>query len=422
MARTPSMSVAEAETILGPRGQLTCNQDNKHTVRKWLTAMGVSGAFAAGMSLRDLEFAYNDTTDKALGVVRNHAAKATINEAAEDDANEYNAARNELPLATPAVHNGNGHGANGGQASLALIRDILLTGYEPKATVDEATVRAIVHDALANITPQKTVIEVKHGDKVNQIAGRVHPIFERVLRLSVEASRRKKLGVLLVGPAGCGKTHLCEQVAKALGDEYAAIHGSAGASESALTGWLLPSDGGKFEYVPAPFVSGYERGNTTFCLDEIDAFDANMLLVANGAIANGHMHIAHRRDNPVVTRGDGFKIIATANTFGTGANPMYSGRNALDAATLDRFIVIEIDYDTELEREIGLANGLTEEQCVAIWSLRDRVRANNLRRSVSTRAFEKVAIMLAAGDTFDAAMATLVVGWTNDEKSKAGVR
>ena len=146
-----------------------------------------------------------------------------------------------------------------------------------------------------------------------------------------------------------------------------------------------------------------------------------MLLVANGAIANGHMHIAHRRGNPVVARGDGFKIIATANTFGTGANPMYSGRNALDAATLDRFIVIEIDYDTELEREIGLANGLTEEQCVAIWSLRDRVRANNLRRSVSTRAFEKVAIMLAAGDTFEAAMATLVVGWSNDEKSKAGV-
>lgn len=416
MARTPSMTVDEAVTAIGvSRGYLSCNADNKHAVRKWLTANGVSGAFAATMSLRDLEFAYNDTSDKALGVVRTHAARAAIENAPDDVA--------ELPIAAApvaAVHNGNGH-ANGDQ--LAMVRDILLQGYQPKAAIDEDAVKRIVCDALANITlPKATVIEVKHGQNVNKIEGRVHPIFERVLKLSVEASKRKKLGVLLVGPAGCGKTHLCEQVAKALGDDYAAIHGSAGASESALTGWLLPSDGGKFEYIPAPFVSGYERGNTTFCLDEIDAFDANMLLVANGAIANGHMHIAHRRDNPVVARGEGFKIIATANTFGTGANPMYSGRNALDAATLDRFIVIEIDYDTELEREIGLANGLTEAQCVAIWSLRDRVRANNLRRSVSTRAFEKVAIMLAAGDTFEAAMATLVVGWTNDEKQKAGVR
>lgn len=414
MARTPSMSIMDAETELGPRGLLHITPDNKYTVRKWLTANGVSGAFAAGMSLRDLEFAYNDTTDKALGVVRAHAARAAIVDTPEDAP--------QLPVTPREPVKSNGHGPNGGQASIELIRDILLTGYKPEATVDEATVRAIVADMLADIVPPKTVIEIQNGNPpAVQITGRVHPLFERVLKLSVEASRRKKLGILLVGPAGCGKTHLCEQVAKALGDNYAAIHGSAGASESALTGWLLPSDGGKFEYIPAPFVTGYEQGNTTFCLDEIDAFDANMLLVANGAIANGHMHIAHRRDNPVVTRGDGFKIIATANTFGTGANPMYAGRNALDAATLDRFIVIEIDYDRELESDIAAANGMTEAQRDAIWTLRDKVRNAGLRRAVSTRAFEKCAIMLAAGDSWQRAMATLVVGWTNDEKSKAGI-
>lgn len=419
MARTPSMSVSETEALLGARGTLQVTSDNKLTVRKWLTANGVPGMFAACLSRSDLQQAYNDKSDAALDVIKRHAAKAAEEEGANEDAAP------QLAIATPQASNGhaNGaHGPNGGQASLALIRDILLTGYEPKATVDENTVRKIVADALANITPQKTVIEVKHGDAAPVTLGdHVHPLFERVLKLSVEASRRKKLGVLLVGPAGCGKTHLCEQVAKALGDNYAAIHGSAGASESALTGWLLPSDGGKFEYVPAPFVTGYEQGKTTFCLDEIDAFDANMLLVANGAIANGHMHIAHRRDNPVVTRGDGFKIIATANTFGTGANPMYAGRNALDAATLDRFIVVEIDYDRELESNIAAANGMTETQRDEIWRLRDKVRNAGLRRAVSTRAFEKCAIMLAAGDTWQRSMETLVVGWTNDEKSKAGI-
>ena len=91
--------------------------------------------------------------------------------------------------------------------------------------------------------------------------------------------------------------------------------------ELALTGWLLPSDGGKFEYVPSRFVELYEKGESLFCFDEYDAFDPNMMMVANGALSNGHLHIAHRREMPSTKRGNNVRMMATANTYGTGANP-----------------------------------------------------------------------------------------------------
>jgi len=44
-----------------------------------------------------------------------------------------------------------------------------------------------------------------------------------------------------------------------------------------------------------------------------------------------------------------FVFICAANTYGKGADRRYVGRNALDAATLDRFIVIDFNYDEALE-------------------------------------------------------------------------
>lgn len=311
----------------------------------------------------------------------------------------------------------------------------------PSSGIDEDRVREIVHDAIEHHIPipppqpfgavineaavvelikkhaSSRVIEVRQPDhKPVKIAGRQHPVFERVLRLT-----RQGLNILLVGPAGCGKTYMAEQIAKALDLDYGAIHGTAGASESALTGWLLPSTGGKFEYTPAPFVQLFEDGDSLFLFDEMDAFDPNMLLVVNGALANDALHIAHRRGKPVVKKGKGAHIMATANTYGTGANPMYAGRSALDNATLDRFTVVTVDYDEGLERDIASSGGLTDMEMRDIWQLRRRVREAQLRRVVSTRAFQKACNMKRAGDDWKTVVSTLVEGWSRDEKTKAGI-
>lgn len=262
------------------------------------------------------------------------------------------------------------------------------------------------------------ILELRRPEtKPVKLAEYTHPIFERVLRLTNQSAN-----ILLVGPAGCGKTHIGEQLARILKLDFGAIHGTAGASESALTGWLLPGKGGSFEYTPAPFVQLFEDGDSLFLFDEMDAFDPNMLLIVNGALANGHLHIAHRRGKPLVKKGKNVHILATANTYGTGANPMYAGRSSLDNATLDRFIVITVDYDEALERKLGLEAGLTELEMNEIWQLRKRVREAQLRRVISTRAFQKAGVMKAANDPWRVVMSTLTEGWTRDERTKVGVQ
>ena len=74
-----------------------------------------------------------------------------------------------------------------------------------------------------------------------------------------------------------------------------------------------------------------------FLFDEIDAADANVLLVVNSALANGRMSVPSRHDQPVAKKHSEFVCIAAANTFGRGADRVYVGRNELDEATLDRF-------------------------------------------------------------------------------------
>jgi MoxR-like ATPase len=281
-------------------------------------------------------------------------------------------------------------------------------------SVNEDKVRAIVAEALSGVKPREIIVQGEvHAVR---IAERTNVVFERVVKLAA-----KNRNIMLVGPAGCGKTTLAQQVAKALNRRFGMIQGSAGASEAQLIGRLLPSDGGAFEYRPSPFVELYEGGEAVFLLDEFDAFDANMLLTANAATANGSFTIDIRQGNTTVTKGQNVCIIATANTFGTGADPVYSGRNALDGATLDRFKIIEMNYDRDMEMEIGTAAGIGKSQMADFFALRDRVAKAGLLRIVGTRTLFRIIDDMETGMSFDAAMKDVAVGWAADERQRAGL-
>ncbi len=62
MARTPSMTVAEAEAAIGARGKIVVTAENRGLVRKWFVAQGLPALFVGGLSMRELALAYNDTT------------------------------------------------------------------------------------------------------------------------------------------------------------------------------------------------------------------------------------------------------------------------------------------------------------------------------------------------------------------------
>ncbi|TFH48660.1 MAG: AAA family ATPase [Lysobacterales bacterium] len=303
-----------------------------------------------------------------------------------------------------------------------------LRGLNIKAGIDEDAVRAIVRGELKDQRP----IEVHvNGVKAGTVKSRTHPMFEKALRLAGAG-----VNVLLVGPAGCGKSYMAKQIADALSRAYGTLHCSAGVSESQVTGWLLPvGEGGKFSFVPSQFAALYLAGDAVFLIDEIDAADPNMLTVLNGALANGALHIPQCAEKPEWKRGENVALMAAANTYGTGADASYVGRNQLDAATLDRFYVVQMDYDSALEADIGgieykpgaawsAAPDATAQELreLAAWvlELRERVATSKIRRIISTRTIQKAIAARIAGIPAAEVKADAMAGWTRDELSKVG--
>ena len=125
-------------------------------------------------------------------------------------------------------------------------------------------------------------------------------------------------------------------------------------------------------------------------MDEIDAGNANVLTIINAALANGSYRFPNTEK---VEKHKDFVMFAAANTFGRGADRLYVGRNQLDAATLDRFGVVEFNYDETLERYLA-GNDLWVDRVQRV-----RKKAFELRERVviSPRASITGALMLANG-------------------------
>ena len=232
---------------------------------------------------------------------------------------------------------------------------------------------------------KRAPIVIKDGAKVRKIKGVLPPEFKKMVELAAA-----RIPIMLVGPAGCGKTYLAEKVAEALGLDYSDQSCSEGMSESVFNGLLLPiGKGGEFKHVSTPYMDRYEQGGLML-LDEIDAGDPNLFTYINKSIANSSYTVPQRWSNPVVKKHKDFVLIAAANTYGHGADAMYVGRNQLDAATLDRFKVgmIAVDYCREVEETLA-----PRPVCEWAWSIRGRIRENKLRRVLSTRVIKDLGAM-----------------------------
>ena len=296
---------------------------------------------------------------------------------------------------------------------LQALNDALRKLLSP--TVDEATVRQIVMAEVKKAMDDSPVVRievVRPDGSAHKVEGHVRAELKKILTRATIG-----INILLVGPAGSGKTHLAHQVAEALGRPFASISCTAGMSESSLQGWLIPGDGGSFQYLTSDFVRMYEEGGV-FLFDEIDAADSNTLLFVNQALANGSFFLPIRKGSSVVKRHPDFVCMAAANTFGTGANQSYAGRERLDESTLDRFRagVVSLDYDQTFERKTVAPDLLAWG-----WAIRKRISEARLRRVMSTRFLLDATKLLKAGETVEEIKSTFFEGWSSDEIKKVEV-
>ena len=286
------------------------------------------------------------------------------------------------------------------------------------------------------------VIEIREkGKKPRKIEDIFHQCFPDICTL-IDAKEE----IFLYGPTGCGKSHTLGQAANAMKLDFAFTSFSAGTSEGTLVGKQLPmvdekamvatynrlvkqkitpasaatlaaAIGSGFNYLISEYVRVYENGGL-FLLDEIDAADANVLLVINASLANGKMAVPNRPDQPYAYRHKDFVAAAAANTIGLGADRMYSGRSRLDDSSMDRFRIgiIQMDYDADVERQLCPDEAI----CDRLWKIRHNIRTARLERCVSTRFFGKCYKMTSEfGWPVERCLTSLFCGWKDSEIAKA---
>ncbi|WP_425572293.1 hypothetical protein, partial [Pseudonocardia eucalypti] len=132
--------------------------------------------------------------------------------------------------------------------------------------------------------------------------------------------------------------------------------------------------------------------------DEIDCGHPGLLAELNQALALGICAFA----DGMVTAHPQFRLVATANTYGAGGDRRYVGRQALDAATLDRFTLLDVPVDERLEHRLALAHAPSQQDAVVqllatVRRLRATAEEKNLPVMFSPRASIEGAKLLEAG-------------------------
>lgn len=290
--------------------------------------------------------------------------------------------------------------------------DIFLEGLN---TTVENRISSVADSVIVNLTKeldeklerleQNRVIHIHHKDGVREVEGTTHETFPTFLKAVMT-----HIPVMLVGPAGTGKTYAALQAANALGVPFYAISVGAQTSKSDIGGYMNAVGG----YVRTQFREAYENGGL-FLMDEIDAGNSNVLIFINAALSSSECAFP----DSMIKKHENFFFVATGNTYGLGANRQYVGRNQIDAATLDRFITIDWPIDTNLERSLVSHLSFGTKWLKVVEAVRSVVNSAEYRIVISPRATIKGALLLENELPFDTVVESVLLSQASkDQREK----
>ena len=297
----------------------------------------------------------------------------------------------------------------------------------PQESIDKIEHMARVLELPATVSPKKLHAQaVKAVEVANQYRDQHRLWLKGLAHFEVQESAGVvkedwhdrlatdvKLGrtIAVRGPAGNGKSTGVRNTLNQMGYNIYHLDCTDSTTAEQLVGGLYPEGDGKgginMIFRDGIFTKAFKDPKAAIQLDEFDALDPRVVMTLQSALhrASGdHKRKVHSPDIDggfVEAVGD-CPIVVTMNTWGNGATREYVGRNAMDAASMDRFdSVLDTGYNKEVEKLVS--SGFNEN--TAKWvvkkanEVRKKAEDKNLKIVFSTRrciaiaeAVEKLAL------------------------------
>lgn len=229
-----------------------------------------------------------------------------------------------------------------------------------------------IHAKLRTNRIQKSGANVKVSSSIES-ALEEDNLTEHFLTPKIVSLLTARQNVWLVGPAGSGKSYVAEEAARILNLPYHCPPIGRETTNAQLFGYFNAAG----QYVRTPVREALENGGVLH-LEEIDFASPAVGTALNALLSNRTVGFP----DATIPRHPNCVIIASANTYGTGANASYIGSQGLNAATLDRFIFIHFQYDEKLERRIATNKQWT----LHVQSMRRRAQELQVKHVISPRA------------------------------------
>lgn len=254
---------------------------------------------------------------------------------------------------------------------------------------DRPAIAALIDAAVRDLN-RRLVIQSAPGAPTTSFSrpggAVVHHRFAEVMFRSRGVHRN----VMLVGPAGTGKTHVAQQVHEArisagiipadaplcvmnINGDLLAMHLLGDSSVAMGTTPSVFTRGGILTGLNAAgdVVNAFDVP-CTIVLDEMDRAEPGTMVALNAALANGFITTP---DGCRIDRHPDALVIATANTRGTGAAGGYAAAQQQDAALVDRFAGRRIDIDFCP----GIEDAIAPTVAPTIRAMRAEAEAQNMR-------------------------------------------
>ncbi len=218
--------------------------------------------------------------------------------------------------------------------------------------------------------------------------------------------------IMMVGPAGCGKTQAAKSLPEATNKPFFYFNlGSTQDPRAALIG-NTHFKKGETLFDKSPFVKALETPDAIILLDELSRAhpEAWNILMTVLDEEQRYLRLDESIDSPIIKVAEGVCFIATAN-IGTE----YTSSRVLDRALMDRFEIIEVDILNQAQEQLLLQKRFPSLDTELINSVADiadttrkewRSEEGKLSTMVSTRMTVRLCDLLVDG--FDLAEATQV--------------